>query len=896
MREHDPSRRPFWHLRRRPARVVSDVDEELRVHLEMRAEELRAGGMAPEAAQREALRRFGDLEGTRRYCRQQSIGKENRVQRSLMFGDLMADVRISLRGLLRARLLTLAIVATVGVGIGATTVIFSGINAALLRPLPYPAAERLVWIYTDAPPDKFRFSLADYLALQQQQTHFDQIAAYTDLAMAFSDGVTAERLRGRVASWTYLPLLGIRPVMGRPFTAADDRPGSPPAAIVSHGFWQRRLGGRASIVGTTVRLDGEDHLVIGVMPARVGPLEQRVDVFVAGRWEPPPRKGPFFMTVLGRLRTQSGHAAAAAELRGINRRIFPLWRASYQDSKATWALADLKTRVVGDVRLMAGLALGAVGLVWLLACTNASNLLIARVTGRRRELAVRVAVGASRPRIVRYLLVESGLLAAGAAAVGIALAWGGVNLLRNFGVGYFPRVEEITLDGTVLWLLIGLTAASGLLFGLIPALHGTGGPVDDSLRTLGRSTTGNRGVRRLRRLLVGGQFAIATPLLVVAGLLLASLNELKRVDVGFDTHNLLTGAILLPAAQYGEPGPVAAFWDELRRQVAVVPGVTGVAFADGRPPDDVGNINNFNLEEAPISAGQAEPVAPWVAVSPEYFGVLGLALLEGRVLTDRDGVADGPSVVVVDRAWARRFFPDGSAVGKRLRGGGCTACPWTTVVGVVSDVKYEGLDRPDEGTVYTPIAERPLTFPIETGTARFRYLVVRTGAAPSTVLPSVRHVIRTLDPELPFSSVATIDELIAESLQRPRSLSLLVGAFALTALALSLFGIYGMMAYYVQQHLKEISIRLALGGTSGAVLRLIVGHGMRVVVSGVVMGLLTAVMLTRLVAGLLFGVAAIDPFTFAAVAVLLLAVALVACLVPASRAVHLEPAAILRNE
>ena len=265
-------------------------------------------------------------------------------------------------------------------------------------------------------------------------------------------------------------------------------------------------------------------------------------------------------------------------------------------------------------------------------------------------------------------------------------------------------------------------------------------------------------------------------------------------------------------------------------------------------------------------------------------------------MTDRDGVADGPSVVVVDRAWARRFFPDGSAVGKRLRGGGCTACPWTTVVGVVSDVKYEGLDRPDEGTVYTPIAERPLTFPIETGTARFRYLVVRTGAAPSTVLPSVRHVIRTLDPELPFSSVATIDELIAESLQRPRSLSLLVGAFALTALALSLFGIYGMMAYYVQQHLKEISIRLALGGTSGAVLRLIVGHGMRVVVSGVVMGLLTAVMLTRLVAGLLFGVAAIDPFTFAAVAVLLLAVALVACLVPASRAVHLEPAAILRNE
>jgi putative ABC transport system permease protein len=289
-------------------------------------------------------------------------------------------------------------------------------------------------------------------------------------------------------------------------------------------------------------------------------------------------------------------------------------------------------------------------------------------------------------------------------------------------------------------------------------------------------------------------------------------------------------------------------------------------------------------------------VAPWVAVSPEYYGVLGLVRLEGRLFDDRDGLADGPSVVVVDRAWATRFFPHGSAVGKRLRSGGCTTCPWTTVVGVVSDVKYDGLHRPDEGSVYTPITDRPLTFPIESGTSRFRYLVLRTSAAPETVLPSVRHVLRRLDVGLPFSSVATIDELIAQSLQRPRSLSLLVGGFAITALVLSLFGIYGMMAYYVQQQLKEISIRLALGGSAGVVLRLIVGHGMRIVLSGVVVGLLTAVMLTRLVAGLLFGVAAIDPFTFAAVALLLLGVALVACLVPASRAVHVEPAVVLRNE
>jgi putative ABC transport system permease protein len=438
----------------------------------------------------------------------------------------------------------------------------------------------------------------------------------------------------------------------------------------------------------------------------------------------------------------------------------------------------------------------------------------------------------------------------------------------------------------VLWLLIAVTIASGVLFGLVPALHGTGGPVDESLRSMGRSATGSLAARRLRRALVASQFAVATPLLVVAGLLLVSLNELRRVDLGFDTRNMLTGAIQLPPAQYSEDASIV-FWDELKRRMEALPGVSAVAFADGRPPDGVGNFNNFDLEDQPTPSGQSQPVTPWVAVTPEYFGVLGLPLLEGRLLDERDTRTENLEAVVVDRAWAIRFFPNESAIGKRFREGGCTQCPWTTVVGVVSQVKYAGLDKPDEGTVYTALGR---------GLPPSRYVVARTAADPRMVLPAVGQVVRDLDPTLPFSDSATMEEMVARSLERPRALSMLVVGFAIAALVLSTIGIYGVMAYYVQQHTKDITIRLALGGSPRNVLRLIVGHGMQVVATGVLVGSVVAFVATRLMSTLLFGVGATDAVTFAAAGTFLLAVALLACLVPAKRATGLQPAAVLRDE
>jgi putative ABC transport system permease protein len=517
------------------------------------------------------------------------------------------------------------------------------------------------------------------------------------------------------------------------------------------------------------------------------------------------------------------------------------------------------------------------------------------VTSRRRELAVRSALGASRGRVVRHLLAESTLLALGAAALGLGLASSGIGLVRSFAADDFPRTQEIVLDAPVLGFLAAVTAASVLLFGLVPAIHGSGGPLDDALRSSGRSSTGGVAVRRLRRALVGSQFAIATPLLVGAGLLLASLSELGRVDLGFDGRNVVSGSLLLPEAQYKEPGSVAGFWDELQRRVEALPGVAAVAFTDGRPPDDVGNFNNFDLEDAPTPADQSQPVTPWVSVTPEYFPLLGLAQKEGRLFDQRDGRTENVEVVVVDRAWARRFFPGGSAVGKRLREGGCTTCPWTTVVGVVGDVKYAGLDKPDQGTVYWPMAGRG-AHPIAEASSRFRYLVARTSLDPAAVMPGIRQVVRALDPRLPLSSVATMEEMVARSMDRPRSLSLLVAALATVALLLSVVGIYGVMAHYVQQHAKDIGIRLALGGSPGDVFRLIVGQGMRVVAGGVLAGLLAAFALARLMAGLLFGVGAADPPTYLAVATTLLAVALLACSLPARRATGVEPAVVLHTE
>jgi putative ABC transport system permease protein len=879
-------RLPFWYLRRRSVRA--DVDEELSLHLDMRIDELIADGMPPDDAQREALRQFGDLEATRNYCRQQDEEKENEMQRALLFQDFMQDVRIGVRSLLRTPVLTLTIIVTVGLGLGATAAIFSAVSAALLRPLPYAEPQHLVRIYTDAPPFKFRFSAVDYLAFAERQRRFERHATFTDRAVSFSSGDTAELLRTRVVSWGFFSVLGIHPIIGRDFNEQDGNAGSPQAAIAGHAFWQERLGGRTDVVGKPVRLDGAEYTLIGVLPPAAGPLDRRFDLFVIQQFTPPTRKGPFLYSVIARLPRGTDRGLAAGELHAINRALFPIWKSSYQDDKATWNMEDLRTNLVGNVGTLAGLALTAVGLVWLIACANASNLLIARVTSRRHELAVRAALGASRGRVLRYLLAESFLLAAGAVVLGVGVAWAGMQLLQAQGAAYFPRTQEIRFDAPMIWLMAGLALSSALIFGLVPSLHATGGSVGVPLRS-GRTVTGGVGVRRLRRGLVAAQFAIATPLLIIAALLLTSLERLRQVDLGFETAQILTASIRLPGALYRDNTRINAFWDALQRRAEALPGVAAVAFSDGLPPNTAGQHNNFDLEQYPTPSGASQPVTPWVAVTPAYVRTLGLTLVEGRLLDERDPerneAAQALLSVMVDRAWAGRFFPNESAVGKRLRQGGCTTCPWTTVVGVVSDVKYDGISQPNHGTVYWPLSGSPA-----------RFLVVRTQGDPLTIAPSLQQAVREIEPAAPLSSVATMSALVDQSLARPQSLSLLVTSFAVVALLLSVIGIYGVMGYYVQQHLKEISIRMALGGSQADVARLVVGQGMTVVGLGIAVGVAIALGATRLMSSLLFNVGASDPSAYAGAGTLLFVVAALACAVPALRAMRLQPATVLRNE
>ena len=878
------SRKRFAYLRRSSQTVQQEIDDEILDHLERRIGALQAQGYSASDARVEAERQFGDIDATRRYCREQDERKDAAMIRSLALQDLAQDIRTSTRSLLRVPALTLTVVLSIGFGIGGTTAMLAAVNAALLRPLPYADPDRLYWIYTDSPPFEFRLSLVDFQALDSQQTSFERVAVFTNRSATFSGGDSADLVTGRQVSWTYFDLLGIRPARGRDFIEADGRSGTAPAVIVSHAFWQNRLGGRETAVGRTVRLDGVDHTLIGVLPAIDTPLERRQEFFAVAQFTPPRRRGPFPYWTIGRLRPGVDPTAASAELQTINRRLFPAWRSSYQDERATWRMKPLQERLVGAVRPTAALALGAVLLVWLIACTNASNLIVARVLGRRRELAVRTALGASRGRLVRHLLVESAVLAALSAAVGLAIAWGAIEMLRTTGSTYFPRTAEMAIDGQALVILAVIAGLTAIAIGLLPALIGARGNVD-ALGSGGRTFAGSAGARRIRQGLVGTQFAIATPLLVLAALLLVSLNALRSVDIGLDGSNVLTGSIRLPSALYPSPARARTYWTELEQRLRALPEVADVAFSDSLPPATANNINNFDLEESPTPAGQSQPAAPFVAVTPAFFALAGLRPAEGRLLVAGEEDREALESVVVDRAWANRFFPGRSAVGRRFKAGGCTGCPWTTVVGVVEDVTFAGLDQPAQGTVYTPLQ------PSLTG-----FLLVRTRTAPPAALPGVQRVVRELDPEAPLTSIATVGELVDQALVQPRAMSFLLTGFAMLALLLSLVGIYGVLAYYVQQQAKEISIRLALGGTIGAIRRLIIGQGMVVASAGVLVGLGLAAASTRFVATLLFGVGALDPRVFTAVAFTLVLAALAACCLPAMRASRLPPAAALRAD
>jgi putative ABC transport system permease protein len=806
---------------------------------------------------------------------------ESIAGRGGLMSGLWQDVTHGARSLRRSAGLAATIVLTVGLGLGATTTMVTVIDAVVLRPLPYADQDALVWIYADVPPYQWPLSVADYRALDEQQTSFSHLASYETSTVTLTGGAIARRATNRNVTWAYFSTLGLLPAHGRLFDKSDDQPNLK-LVVLSHDFWTSEFGADPSVIGRVIPIDGAGYTVVGIV-SDIGPMGHGIALYRPVHWEPPRRRGPFFIRAIARLRPGVTQAAAVEELRAINRRTFPMPQSS-QESERTFGLRDLKSRAVGEVTSTLAFVLAAVACVLLIACVNAVNLLLARAMRRGRELTIRTALGASRRRLLQYLAVETALLTAISASVGLAIAAAAIHLIAAYGADYIPRIDEIRLGGPALMWLGLLSIASGLVIGIVPAIHGVRLGAHRQLPSGGRTTTDTPAARRVRRVLVGAEFAIATPLLVAAVLVLATLNHLRDVPVGVETSKILTASVSLPQGTYPNVAALRTFWDRALERLRVIPGVQSVSFADSRPPREVAQENDVDLEDHPTPPGKNQPTNPWVGVTPEFFMTVGLSLQQGRLLAASDFAENAPDVVVVDRAWADRFFPHEHVLGRRFHSGGCASCPWTSVVGVVGTVKYLGVDAPDQGTVYWPLNERE----------RSRFILIRSDR-PSALAAPLQQAMRELDPNLALSDMATVEDLVTTSLATPRYLSVLVGTFGAAALLLSLVGIYGVMTYFVQQHRRDIGIRLALGGDPSQVGRLVIRQGLAVVAIGVLLGLGTTFFTSKIISSVLFGVSATDPATIALVPAVLIVAALIACAVPARRAATVDPAEVLRE-
>jgi putative ABC transport system permease protein len=793
---------------------------------------------------------------------------------------ISSDIRYSVRSLLRAPTLALTIILTVGVGLGATAAMVTVVRSVVVNPLPYHDANKLYWIYTDAKPFRFRFSVVDYRALERDHPAFSGVAAYQSSEQTFTSGDVVERVKVKSVTGSYFPLLGQHAEAGRLFTDADDVTRDS-IAVLNDTFWSTRFGRDRSIIGRSITLDGDSVQVVGVLQHTPGPLEHTADVFVAQRWPEPKRKGPFMTMAIGRLRDNVSESAAIDALHATNKRLFPIWQSSYQNDKATWSIQPLRDRIVGNVATTLFFVLGAVACVLLIACANAVNLLIGRALQRARELAIRTALGASRARVLQHVLIESGVLTVLAGAAGFAVAAGALKLVAAYGSAYIPRVDEINeigMSGAAIGTLAALTALSGLIIGLVPALHSARMRTDVALRSGTRSATDGPAARRVRNVLVALEFAVAMPLLAASGIVLISLDHLGHVPVGIDTDRLLTASVALAGPRYVDDAQRVEFWKRAAERLSAIPGVESAAIADSRPPNEAGQRNNFDLEDHP---SPNQPTCIWVGTSPTFFKTAGVRLDRGRLLDDRS-IQD--NAVVVDRVWANRFFPGQEVIGRRFKNGGCTTCDWTVVVGQVTDARWGGLNSDPDGTVYFPISNENSAF-----------AVVRTNGDPSALEAPMRAAFRDLDPSLPLTNVETGRDLIDGELATPKYLSVLTAVFGATALILSIVGIYGVMTHFVQQHTRDIGIRVALGGEPTQVRRMIIMRGLRLVFVGVAVGIAAAAAGGRYLSSLAFGISATDPRVIGLVAMTLVMIAAVACLIPARRASRVDPAEILRE-
>jgi putative ABC transport system permease protein len=803
------------------------------------------------------------------------------------------DFRYAVRMLVKSPSFSLAAIVILALGIGANTAVFSLVDVVLLRPLPFANAHQLMDLRLTDPKDDTngQFGDTDFLATRDQQKSFSQIAAYASgqRGIALSNGGEAQRVRGAYVTSGFFDVLGVAPERGRGFLAADDNPTADRVAILSHDFWKRQLGEDTSIVGKSMMMNGRPVTVVGIAPANVRfPSNEPVDVWQQMRVQPSSGRPPYYLQVFGRLKPGVSPQQAAAELTSISKRV----EQQYPNSSPTIGRVEsLQSRLTARVRDVLYVLLGAVAFVLLIAVVNVGSLLLARATARRKEIAVRVALGATRQRILRQLLTESVLLALIGAGLGVLLATWAQRAFQEFqSTLRIPFGYEVGIDWRVLVFTAAVSIVSGILFGISPGLHRSSSSQYEVLKDAERGSASGSG-QSARRALVVAEFAIALVLVVGASLLIKSFARLQKVDPGFSPDHLVTAQVTLPGALYRDDKAIIAFWDEFLRRANHLPGVKAATLTMSLPPNLLQLTNPFTAEGQAYDKSRPQQLAEEVTVSPGYFTALGVPIIMGRDFTEADGTSP-LHPIVINRTLAERYFPGQNPIGRRLQTGEPRPeLPDETIVGVVGDVKYSGLDSEP-----VPQAYKLYNTSGWADFSRAMYVVLRTESDPATAISGLRNELAMLDRNLPLAETATMRERMGESVGQQRFRTLLLGSFAGFALLLACFGVYAVISYSVAQRQREIGIRMAMGAARRDILGLVLRQCMFLCALGMIVGLIAATALAQTLRSMLFGVSPGDPASFVFTLALLGAVALIAGYIPARRATRVDPLEALRYE
>ena len=868
----------------------AEVDDELRDHIEREAEKYRGAGLTPDEAVRRARLALGGSEQVKQQSRDSSGTK--------FVEDLLQDLRYAMRSFAKTPGLTALIVLSLAIGIGANTAIFSVTSTLLLKPLPYPSPDRIAILWLRSPgigiPQDWP-SPGQYHDIVTQNHVFEDTALAGGGNFTLTEGTKAKKVDGIQATSSLLSMLGAKPMLGRIFLPEEDQPGKPETVVLTYGFWQREFASDPNIVGRAITLDGNPHTVIGVLSPDFR-LNHEVLPTISGIdkpefFMPPPDEakkpdnyGSENYNILARVRPGVTMKQAQSDIDVIADRHR---REKHRDRSFTISVVPLIEQVVGDIRTAVLILFGAVALVLLIACTNVANLLLSRAAVRQREIAIRAALGAGRMRVVRQLLTESILLSLMGGVAGLAVSAVSIFIARKMHPGNIPRLEELGMDFRVLGFTIAISILTGVVFGLAPAMRASRVDLTASLKAGGKgSLSGGLSIRhdKLRGALVIAELAISLPLLVGAGLLVRSFVRLANVSPGFNPQHVVSMDVGAYGPKFKDRTARIQFYQELAERVRHLPGVTDTGAVSALPLTSAIGWGGMHIEGYVPPPNEPELQVDQRAATSPYFSTMQIPLIRGRVFAETD-TEKMPPVAIIDQKMADRFWPQGDAIGKRIRRSDDS--PWITIVGVVGVVKEYGLDTDTRMVVYYPHTQ------VGNGTL---YVVARTTSDPASTTAAILHLVNAINPDVPVYDIATMEQRVQDSMTRQRFAMTMLGAFAGFAMILAAIGIYGVMSFLVTQGTADIAIRVALGAHRASILSLVFRQGMWLAFLGIIVGLIGALGLTRMMSSLLFGVTPTDPFTFFLVPALLLFIALFACLFPAGRAMRIDPMVALRTE